>query len=280
MDQRAEQGIAGDGPLLRENATQLGMASHDNLRRLREFLSAEAASRGLDWALGVSPFRGMYEALLPVQQRLLAELSGEDFNRLMEDGSIISIAYAFPKEAIGAIAVETADGFDMDRWLTYAGEYERLNSALDETAKRIAELVGGFALAATLEVEGGIDRAVDYYPVTVSHRVAAEQSGVGWRGRNELVVSPIHGCAIRLASVVTSLPLERTPPLQEDCGDCRACLDACPILTGKDGLENYRENCLRYMESLGLERSVCGKCVKACLDSLRIRASREVVDKP
>jgi epoxyqueuosine reductase QueG len=256
------------------------MTSHANLRRLREFLATEAASRGLDWALGVATFRGVYEALLPVQQQLLAELSGDDFDRLMEAGSIISIAYAFPEEAIGAIAVETADGFDMDRWLTYAGEYERINSALDETARRIAELVGGFALAATLEVEGGIDRAVDYYPVTVSHRVAAKQSGVGWRGRNELVVSPVHGSAIRLASVVTGLPLESTPPLEEDCGDCRACLDACPILAGKDGLENYRENCLRYMESLGLERRICGKCVKACLGSPRVRASREAVDKP
>jgi len=256
------------------------MTSHANLQKLRDFLGAEAASRGLEWTLGVASYREVYETLLPVQQRLLAEMSGEHFDRLKDSGSIISIAYAFPEEAIEAIAVETDEGYDMERWRTYAGEYERLNSALDETAKGIAELFGGFALAATLDVEGGIEKAVDYYPVAVSHRVAAEQSGVGWRGRNELVVSPVHGSAVRLASVVTSLPLERTPPLQEDCGDCRACLDACSILAGKDGLENYRENCLRYMKSLGLERSVCGKCVKACLGSPRIRSSSEAVGKP
>ncbi len=41
----------------------------------------------------------------------------------------------------------------------------------------------------------------------------------------------------------------------------------CPILGNKERLENYREDCLRYMESLGLESRVCGKCIKACTDS-------------
>jgi epoxyqueuosine reductase QueG len=87
---------------------------------------------------------------------------------------------------------------------------------------------------------------------------------VGWRGKNELVVNPVFSCAMRLASVVTETTLERTPTIGKGCGDCRACLDACPILSSKDRLENYRELCRRYIVSLGLDSDVCGKCIKAC----------------
>ncbi len=94
--------------------------------------------------------------------------------------------------------------------------------------------------------------------------MAAELSGIGWRGKNELIVNPAHSCAIRLASVITDMPLERTDPIPDGCGECRACLDACTFLDNKDKLENYREQCRRYIVSLGLEHEVCGKCIKAC----------------
>ena len=101
----------------------------------------------------------------------------------------------------------------------------------------------------------------DYYPIVVSHRVPAELSGVGWRGKNELIVNPMHSCAIRLASVITDMPLERTEPIQDRCG---ARLDACTFLDNKDRLENYREQCRRYIVSLALEHEVCGKCIRTC----------------
>ncbi|UCH57104.1 MAG: epoxyqueuosine reductase [Candidatus Bathyarchaeota archaeon] len=243
------------------------MAYFSSILEIKELFKTEASARGLKGVLGIAPFRGVYEALLPIQQRLLGELAGERLDRLMEEGSVICLAYAFPEYVIDSIAVETGDGFDMEKWNVYAQEYDRLNSALDATAERIAEAVWGFAIPATPEVEVEIRKSEDYYPIAVSHRVAAEQSGIGWRGRNELIVNPTHSCAIRLASVITELPLERTPPLEGGCRDCRDCLNACPILANREKFDNYRDHCLGYMESLGLGRKVCGKCVKACVKS-------------
>lgn len=251
------------------------MFGRRDLGRIHEAFQEESSRRGLRGVLGVAALGSVYDALLPVQRGLLKEMCDGKIGGMPTDGSVICIAYAFPEHVIDAIAVEAEDGFDMERWSVYAKEYEALNSALDGTAARIAEMVEGFAIPATPVVEEGeIVRAVDYYPLAVSHRVPAEQSGVGWRGRNELVVNPRYGCAIRLASIITGLPLERTPPLEDGCGDCRACLDACPILDNKEGLENYREDCLRYMESLGLNSRVCGKCIKACADSPVFRENR------
>jgi len=242
------------------------MTERINLEAVRRDLDVEAVRHGLRFHLGVASFREVYEGLLPVQKERLREISGERFDSFMEKGSVISIAFAYPEAAIDAIAVEIEGGFDLDTWAFYSDWYDRLNRALNETSSVMAKKVEGIAIPATTEgMATVIEHVEDYYPVVVSHRVAAELSGVGWRGKNELLANPTFSCAIRLASVITDLPLERTEPVPNGCGECRACLDACLFLDNKDKLENYREQCRRYIVSLGLEHEVCGKCIKACV---------------
>jgi epoxyqueuosine reductase QueG len=244
------------------------MTVGSSLEWVRRIFDRESSRHGLRGEIGVASFRLAHDALLPVQQRLLEEAAAERLARLVEAGSIISIAYAYPRHAIDAIAVKRGDGYDKERWNVYAMEYRRLNDALDETAAKLADETGGTALPATvMGITSEINHVENYYSMAISHRVAAEQSGIGWRGKNELIVNPRYSCAMRLASVVTDLALERTAPTQMGCGDCRACLDTCPILGSKDRLENYREQCRRYIVYLSLDSEVCGKCVKACVNS-------------
>jgi epoxyqueuosine reductase QueG len=241
------------------------MDPHSNLQLVRKVFNEESAQRGLKGVMGVSDFGAVLRALMPMQQRRLEELRGGEPHTLKRDRSVISIAYAYPEYAIDAIALLREGKYDKRAWNIYAGWYHRLNETLNATAGMLASETGGLAVPATTEGLGGeIKHVEDYYGMVVSHRVAAEHSGVGWRGKNELIVNPIYSCAIRLASVVTDLPLERTTPLDESCGDCRACLNACSFLRFKDRLNNYREQCRRYINSLGLEDAVCGKCIKAC----------------
>ncbi|MGD2200063.1 MAG: hypothetical protein PVJ38_00350 [Candidatus Bathyarchaeota archaeon] len=241
------------------------MSGLRDLDGIRQRFEAEASMRGLNGVLGVASFKGVYDSLLPVQRIRLREHSGDIFDRLLERGSIISIAYAYPEEAIDAVARKWDGGYDLKLWNVYADWYHRLNTALNDTASLLAEDIGGYSIPATTTgIAKEISHVEDFYPLVVSHRVAAELSGVGWRGRNELIVNPRYSCAIRLASVVTDLPLERTPPTSEGCGGCSACLDACRFLANKERLPNYREQCRRYIVALGLDGEVCGKCIKAC----------------
>ncbi len=236
-----------------------------DLVKIREIFKEESSRHGLKGVLGVAAFDSVYRALILNQQKVLKEICGDDFSSMRERGSFISIAYAYPEYAIDSIALRKDDGFDKEAWNIYSCEYRRLNDALDATTVRLAEETGGIAISATLTgVAGEVKRVEDYYGRVVSHMVAAEQSGIGWRGKNELIVNPQFSCAIRLASVVSTLPLERTVPSHGECGSCRACLDACPYLRFKDNLVNYREQCWRYIVALGLNSDVCGKCVKAC----------------
>lgn len=242
------------------------MSASENHRRVEAALAAEGAKRGLRHAMGVAPFRAVHDTLLPEQKETLHGISGEAFEGLMRDGSVISFAYAYYPYAVEAIAPGAEGRWDKERWNIYSRAYARLNRALNETSAALAAVIGGVAIPATVEgIASKVDTVEDYYASRVSHRVAAELSGVGWRGRHELIIHPVYGPAIRLASVLTTQPITRTEPLRQHCGDCHACEDACKFLKHKDKLDNYREQCRRYLNYLGLEDEVCGKCIKACV---------------
>ena len=77
-------------------------------------------------------------------------------------------------------------------------------------------------------------------------REAAARSGVGFYGKNTLLITRRHGSWVVLGTLVTDAELEPTPPLDLDCGECRLCIDACPTgaLDEPGTLDSTR--CLSY----------------------------------
>jgi len=112
-------------------------------------------------------------------------------------------------------------------------------------------------------------------------RAAAQRAGLGWFGRNTLLLLPGLGSWFVLGSVVTDAPLDPTPPSgasdhAEGCGTCRRCVVACP--TGAlvaDGVLDARR-CLAWLvqapgtfpiefrEALGDRIYGCDDCQLAC----------------
>jgi epoxyqueuosine reductase len=77
-------------------------------------------------------------------------------------------------------------------------------------------------------------------------REAAARSGVGFYGKNTLLITRRHGSWVVLGTLITDVELEPTPPLDLDCGECRLCIDACPTgaLDEPGTLDSTR--CLSY----------------------------------
>jgi epoxyqueuosine reductase len=109
-----------------------------------------------------------------------------------------------------------------------------------------------------------------------SHKLAARLCGFGWIGKSCLLITPDHGPRVRWVTVLTDAPLEPTGrPIEERCGDCKKCVDICPVkaFTGRSfKIGEAREarydakKCDRYchaMESNG-QLKVCGLCLYVC----------------
>jgi epoxyqueuosine reductase len=59
-------------------------------------------------------------------------------------------------------------------------------------------------------------------------REGAHRAGLGFYGKNTLLITRTHGSWVVLGALVTATEIEASQPLALDCGDCRICIDACP----------------------------------------------------
>jgi epoxyqueuosine reductase len=121
---------------------------------------------------------------------------------------------------------------------------------------------------------------VDTAPVM--EKVWARRAGLGWYGRNGLLVQPRLGTFTVLGGIAVDAEIEPDRPSEDGCGDCRACVDACPTgaLSG-DGLVDARA-CLSAMTTdrdgdpshllAGRSAYGCDLCQEACPHNERLAA--------
>ena len=150
----------------------------------------------------------------------------------------------------------------------YFHNYRQANYQLDSLAMGAALLLQGEGHQAEAVAASQI---VQREPMLghVSHRVLAWAAGLGWWGRNNLLVNPDVGSRLRLVSVLTDAPIETDVPLERDCGRCHSCVKVCPAEAIKPNREEFRLD-LCYAKLCEFTRipyvgqHICGVCVKAC----------------
>jgi epoxyqueuosine reductase len=103
----------------------------------------------------------------------------------------------------------------------------------------------------------------------LSHKHVARLAGLGWIGRNNLLVNETFGSRIRLVTLLTDLPLVTDAPQLRDCGSCRACLPVCPVRAISERPEDFNhlrcyEQLKIFSKTLHFSHHICGICVKAC----------------
>lgn len=160
----------------------------------------------------------------------------------------------------------------------YFREYGRANALLSALAHRAEGLLKGRgSAAAALEPTTEEFDAVRLR-AGLSHKIAATRSGLGWIGKNALVITKPFGSAVRLTTVLTDAPLETGTALDKSqCGSCTACVEVCPakapsgknwrLGTGRDEFFDAHACCRKateFCEAAGIDSTICGICIEAC----------------
>ncbi len=172
-----------------------------------------------------------------------------------------AISMAFP------LSAAVIDEIEDHPTLLYKHHYRQVNMLLDRTATHVAAFVqskGGSALPVPASVY--IDWKTQ--AAHLSHKMIAVRAGIGWIGRHLLLVTPEWGARVRLVTVLTDVPIESPPRPRGECGDCKRCLNVCPVSAINEGPEDFDllacNNQNRYFERHGMSVRICGICVKAC----------------
>jgi len=150
----------------------------------------------------------------------------------------------------------------------YLHHYRMLNWLLDQTAAKIAIAIQNEGYNA-LPVPAS--QIIDWQAQTahLSHKMTALRAGIGWIGRNNLLVHPEYGSKIRLATILTDMPMETDSPVENDCGECRKCIDICPASAIRESHREWNKAaCLEklkyFAKAHNVGQYICGLCVKVC----------------
>jgi epoxyqueuosine reductase len=175
----------------------------------------------------------------------------------------VSIAFPLSSQVIEGI---------VDRpTLLYKHLYRQVNNLLDRIALVIARwLEDQGARAIPIPASQIIDWEKNLGHL--SHRQAAVELGMGFYGRNNLLVTPQYGSRIRLATVLTDLPVEIPGPAKGknlSCGSCQACVSVCPAKAIHTGPQDFdRKACFAKVKEFerlrGISVGICGICLRAC----------------
>jgi len=175
----------------------------------------------------------------------------------------ISLACSLPAAALEGIGDQPT--------LLYKHIYRQANNLLDRVALLVSEWLGRMGARA---IPIPASQIIDWQKnlAHLSHREVAVRLGMGFYGRNNLLVVPGYGARVRLATVLTDLELEIPGPAwgkNLGCGDCQKCVPVCPVSAIHTGPEDFDRNaCFGQVKEFerirGISVGICGICVKAC----------------
>lgn len=150
----------------------------------------------------------------------------------------------------------------------YFHHYRTVNASLDQAALKVANFIQSKGFSA-LPIPASIILDWENQRAHLSHKQLGVLAGLGWIGRNNLLVNKKLGSQFRLATILTNLPLKPDKQTKEDCGVCHLCVKMCPAGAIKEtpgGFEHIKcfEKLKEFQKKKLVDQYICGVCVNVC----------------
>lgn len=217
-----------------------------NIRELQSEFVAYAQSIGVDKVgfTTAAPFTELKNRLR--RQQELGYQSGfeeADIEKRTEplkllDGaeSIVAIAVAYPSRMQDAPVGKKGARRGIFCRASWGVDY---HTALRERLKLLTawleERIEGARIESMVDTGALVDRAV------------AERAGIGWSGKNCSIITPEFGSYVYLGELITNIPFAPDTPMEDECGDCRLCLDVCPTGALIEGGQLDSQRCIAFL---------------------------------
>jgi epoxyqueuosine reductase QueG len=167
-----------------------------------------------------------------------------------------------------------------DSLVAYSNQFPAIDARLEKIQKRIESYLrskGWKAFAIPPDTDKKDSRFVARLFPLFPHKTAATCSGLGWVGKNGLLVTREYGARLSWATVLTDAPFEvlEKPFAEGQCNKCNRCKAMCPAgaIKGKEwSRKNHGESLVDFEKCAAqlsthhkiLGKYVCGHCIVAC----------------
>jgi epoxyqueuosine reductase len=217
-----------------------------NIDQLKEEVIAYSKTIGID-KIGFTtadPFTELKNRLIRQQElRFQSGFEEPDIEKrvtpallLPEPRSIISIALAYPAKM--KVRVEGKKG-------ERRGFFSRASWGLDyhhilrDRLKKLEEFI--LAKDPDARFKSMVDTG------ELSDRAVAVRAGIGWSGKNCAVMTPEFGSYVYLGEMITSIPFAPDAAMEDQCGSCTACIEACPTEALVQGGQINAQRCIAFL---------------------------------
>ncbi|WP_068986053.1 MULTISPECIES: tRNA epoxyqueuosine(34) reductase QueG [Lysinibacillus] len=150
--------------------------------------------------------------------------------------SIVAIAVAYPSRMQNAPVGKKGARRGIFCRASWGVDY---HTALRERLKLLSAWlearIEGVRIESMVDTGALVDRAV------------AERAGIGWGGKNCSIITPEFGSYVYLGELITNIPFAPDKPMEDECGDCRLCLDVCPTGALIEGGQLNSQRCIAFL---------------------------------